>query len=492
MGETGEVVTFGEMEARANQVAHWLRTQGVGAGDVVGLMTGNHARLLEFIWGIQRIGAHYLMIASGLTGAEVDYILRDSGARMAIIAPSILDRIGDLPGLPSLALCLDDALTERIGRWPETPVPGETPGADMLYSSGTTGFPKGIKAALPPDFATDPRTIDIGRRYFGFDDDLVFLCPAPLYHAAPLRWSVAAQRHGGTVVVMEKFSAEHALALIERYRVTVAQFVPTHMARLLAVPKVQRDAFDLSSLRSIFHAGAPCGVSTKGDMIDWLGPIVHEFYSGTESIGMTVATCQDWLERPGTVGRAVQGEVRICGEDGEPVPAGEEGLVRFAGGNRFSYHNDPEKTAAAFDRHGWPTLGDIGRLDADGYLYLTDRANFMIISGGVNIYPQEIENRLLLHAGVADVGVVGLPHAEMGETVTAFVEPVSWPVPNEAEFIRELDRHARDGLSSVKVPRRYILRQSLQRTDTGKLLKRQLRDRLIEEERGAATSGGAA
>ncbi len=481
MAGSGEQVTYAELEARANQVAHWLRGLGVRTGDVVALMAENHPRFYELVWGAQRIGVHYLVIPTALTEGEVAYILRDADAQVAILSAKVLERLGE-PALPCPTVRLDRDLVAMIRTFPATPVADEAPGTDMLYSSGTTGFPKGIKSPTPASFEQAPRAVEIGSRFFGYGQDAVYLCPAPLYHAAPLRWSLAIHRLGGTVVLMEKFDAAAALAAIDRHKVSVAQVVPTHLARMLALPAGTRAQYDLSSLRSVFHAGAPCPVSLKTSAIDWLGPIIGEFYSGTEGVGLTVATCADSIARPGTVGRAVQGEIRICGEDGEELPVGEEGLVRFANPNPFAYHNDPDRTAATYNQHGWPTLGDIGRVDADGYLYLTDRANFMIISGGVNIYPQEIENRLVQHPDVADVAVIGMPDAEMGERVTALVEPRTWPVANEPELAAQLDAFAREGLSAVKVPRRYVFRQTLERTDAGKLVKRRLREALIAED----------
>jgi long-chain acyl-CoA synthetase len=482
MAGSGEQVTYAELEARANQVAHWLRRLGVQTGDVVALMAENHPRFYELVWGAQRVGVHYLVIPTALTDAEVAYMLRDADARLAILSAKVLGRLGT-PALPCPLVRLDDDLVATIRTFPTTPIADEAPGTDMLYSSGTTGFPKGIKSPVPASFEQAPRAVEIGTRFFGYGQDAIYLCPAPLYHAAPLRWSLAIHRLGGTVVLMERFDAAAALAAIDRHRINVAQVVPTHLARMLALPAEERARYDLSSLRSVFHAGAPCPVPLKQQAVDWLGPIVGEFYSGTEGVGLTVATCADWLSRPGTVGHAVQGEIRICGEDGEELPVGEEGLVRFAYPNPFSYHNDPERTAAAYNQHGWPTLGDIGRVDADGYLFLTDRANFMIISGGVNIYPQEIENRLLAHPDVADAAVVGMPDAEMGERVTALIEPRQWPVTNEPELAARLDAFARERLSGVKVPRRYVFRQTLDRTDAGKLVKRRLRDALLAEDR---------
>ena len=476
MGGTGETVTYAMLEARANRFAYWLRGRGIGPGAVVALMVENHPRLFELVWGAQRTGVHYVLVPTALVAAEVDYILRDAGAALAILSEKVAARLGDVTGtFPCPTVHLDETFIATLDTLPETPIADEAPGADMLYSSGTTGRPKGIKAPFPAALDTPARADRIGTRFFGYTPDSVYLAPAPLYHAAPLRWSLAIHRQGGTVVLMERFDAEAALALIERHRVTVAQFVPTHFSRMLALPEDVRSRYDLSSLQSVFHAGAPCPVPLKRAMVDWWGPVIHEFYSGTEGIGITVMPCAEWLERPGSVGRALEGSIRICDPDGEPLPPGSEGLIHFADGARFAYHNDPGKTAGAYNRHGWPTLGDIGRVDEEGYLYLTDRANFMIISGGVNIYPQEIENRLSEHPDVADVAVIGLPHPDMGEQVAAFVQPRAWPT-DEAALAAELDRFARAGLSPIKVPRTYVMLQTLERTETGKLLKRKLRD----------------
>ncbi|MES2987922.1 MAG: AMP-binding protein [Pseudomonadota bacterium] len=484
MAGTGEAVSYAELEQRANRIAHWLRQRGIGKGAVIAFMSENHPRLYELVWGAQRAGVHYVLVPATLVAGELDYLLRDGGSQVLVVSAKVAERLGPaLNALPCPAIRLDEALEAGWAQLPDTPIADEAPGNDMLYSSGTTGRPKGIKQAFPPALDTPPRAERIGARWFGFGQDSVYLSPAPLYHAAPLRWSLAIHRLGGTVVVMDRFDAEIALALIERYRVTVAQFVPTHFARLLALPPATKARYDLSSLKSVFHAGAPCAMPVKRAMIDWWGPIVHEFYSGTEGVGITVISCDEWIERPGSVGRAVEGDLRICGPDDAVLQAEREGAIYFANGIELTYHNDPAQTAAAHNSHGWVTLGDIGRVDAEGYLYLTDRANFMIISGGVNIYPQEIEHHLAGHDAVADVAVMGLPDAEMGEQVTAFVEPQRWPVPDEAALSAELDRFARGALSPVKVPRRYIFRASLERTDTGKLRKRALRDEYLETKR---------
>jgi len=365
---------------------------------------------------------------------------------------------------------------EALASFPKTPIVDETAGSDMLYSSGTTGRPKGIKPALtggPIDGASPLTAIVQG--LFGFPAGCTYLSPAPLYHAAPLRWAMTIHRLGGTVVVMERFDAEQVLALIELHKVNVGQFVPTHFIRMLKLPQDVRAKYDVSSLVSAVHAAAPCPIPVKEQMIDWWGPVIHEYYAGTEGNGLCHITASEWLARKGSVGRAVIGELRICGEGGEALPPRSEGVVHFANGPPLSYHNAPEKMAENTNQHGWTTLGDVGWADEDGYLYLTDRKSFMIISGGVNIYPQEIENLLIAHPKVADVAVVGAPHEEMGEQVVAVIQPADWADAGDA-LREELLAFARQSLSHVKAPRKLDFMRELPRHPTGKLYKRLLVD----------------
>lgn len=347
----------------------------------------------------------------------------------------------------------------------------------MLYSSGTTGRPKGVKRALPEgSIAQTDMVTEFSRLAYGIDESAVYLVPAPLYHAAPLGWSMAVQRLGATVVVMEHFEAEQALALIERYKVTHAQFVPTHFVRMLKLPDDVRRKYDLSSLKVAIHAAAPCPVPTKEKMLEWWGPVIYEYYAGTEGNGLVAVTPQEWVTKKGTVGRAMgASEVKICDEDGNPLPARAEGTIYFAGGGSFEYHNDSEKTASSRNQHGWTTLGDVGYLDEDGYLFLTDRKSFMIISGGVNIYPQEIENLLVTHPKVADAAVIGAPDEEMGEKVVAVIQPMNWDEVGD-ELAAELKAYIRAQLSGVKTPKQIDFRTELPRHATGKLYKRLIRD----------------
>ncbi|MGI9169657.1 MAG: acyl-CoA synthetase [Caulobacteraceae bacterium] len=491
MAASGEVVTYGEMEARSNQGAHLLRTVGARAGDGLAFFMDNSPRYFELLWAAQRSGVRFTCISSKLTAGEVEYIVRDSGSRVLVasagvaevarqVAPLIPDvKVFMVDGAPGADLAPFESFEAARAAFPTTPIADQSGGSDMLYSSGTTGRPKGVRRlsgalADPAIDAPSPLAL-VGAALYGMDSDTVYLSPAPLYHAAPLGWSMAVQALGGTVVLMERFDPELALAYIEQYRVTCAQWVPTHFVRMLKLPAETRFRCDLSSLKCAFHAAAPCPIPVKQAMIDWWGPIVHEYYAGTEGNGFCAISAAEWLEKPGSVGRPLSGEVKICDEAGEELPARAEGGVYFAGGGQFEYHNDPEKTAESRNRHGWTTLGDVGWLDEDGYLFLTDRKSFMIISGGVNIYPQEIENLLIGHPKVADVAVIGAPHEEMGEEVVAVAQPMDPAEAGEA-LAAELAAFARANLSHVKAPRRIDFMAQLPRHPTGKLYKRLIRD----------------
>jgi long-chain acyl-CoA synthetase len=493
MGSSGEVVTYGELDAASNRFAQLLRARGCTIGSTIALCFDNHPVFFALCWGAQRAGLVYVAISCRLTAPEIAYITRDSGAQLLVgnqAFADVLDAVaGALPGVPQLRLggADDHDLIAALATMPATPIADERAGVDMLYSSGTTGQPKGVRLPLPeePAIGGGNSLTDLARMAFGFGPDSIYLSPAPLYHAAPLRWSLAVQRLGGTVVCMEKFDPEHALALIERYRVNDSQWVPTHFVRMLKLDPVVRTRYDLSSLRCAVHAAAPCPVPVKRAMIDWWGPVLREYYAGTEGNGFTYISSEEWLERPGSVGRALLGTIRICDEQGDEVPRGTEGQVFFEGGNPFRYHNDPAKTRDATNRHGWTSLGDVGRQDDAGYLFLTDRKSFMIISGGVNIYPQEIENLLVTHPKVADVAVIGAPDPDMGERVIAIVQPADFSQAGAA-LAQELTAWLAPQLSRVKMPRQIDFRAELPREPTGKLFKRLLRD----EYRDAATVNG--
>ena len=370
---------------------------------------------------------------------------------------------GDLPGF--------ERCEEVVAGVEVAPVPDEREGGWMFYSSGTTGQPKGIRPPLPEgDLGAVSFLTRMLTGLFGMTKDCVYLSPAPLYHAAPAGWTFGVQRLGGTAVVMERFDPLELLAAIERHRVTHVQLVPTHMIRLLRLTDEERGRFDLSSLQMVVHAAAPCPVEVKQACLDWLGPIVHEFYSGSEGAGLCYIGPEDWLARPGSVGKSMTGTIHIVGDDGEELPIGEEGEVWFETNRTFEYHRDPEKTKGAWDPRGWSWLGDVGRVDEDGYLYLTDRASNMIISGGVNIYPREIEDVLVMHPAVDDVAVIGTPDEDMGDRVTAFVLLDPGGEVTEDELIE----WCRARLSHFKCPREVRFVAALPRLPTGKLLKRLL------------------
>lgn len=488
MAQSGKTISYGALDAAANRGAHLLRKLGLRRGDVIAVMADNEAMLFDIGWAAQRTGLYLTSISTRLSQADVGYILQDSGARLLIASDRLAPVVAGLRNeLADMQVFLFDQPALGIASWreacadlPSSPVADESAGADMLYSSGTTGRPKGVKPELPEGPIDAPTPLmGMGTALYGMGEDCVYLSTSPLYHAAPLRWAMTIHRLGGCVIVMEKFDPEEALRLIERYRITHATWVPTHFVRLLRLPDTVRNRHDLSSLRAVVHAAAPCTAPVKQAMIDWWGPIVHEYYSGTECCGITALSAEEWLAKPGSVGRAVLGTIHILDEDGTELPVGETGGVYFSDGPVFSYHNDPAKTAQAHSPQGWATLGDIGHVDGDGYLYLTDRKSFMIISGGVNIYPQEIENRLATHPAVADVAVIGLPDEEMGERVVAVVQPAD-AAADRAELAAELTRFAREQLGGVKTPRQFLFRAELPREATGKMMKR----RLIDELRG--------
>ena len=477
MAASGAVTTYAELEARSNQGAHLIRSLGLKRGDGIALMLDNSSAFFEIVWAAQRAGLYYTCISTRLAPPEVAFIVTDSASTVLVASSPLGDELaGMLPGVTLFATDRRDFLAERTA-FPPTPIADESPGTDMLYSSGTTGRPKGIRPALPEGGLnkSNPLT-DFGLANYAMGPEAVFLSPAPLYHAAPLRWCMSIHKLGGTVVVMEKYDAQAALALIERYRITHGQFVPTHFIRMLKLDPAVRVKYDVTSLVTAFHAAAPCPVEVKQAILSWWGPILHEYYAGTEANGLTAIGPQEWLERPGSVGRAIWGKIRICDEAGDPLPSRAVGAIYFAEGSAFVYHNDPEKTAASRNRHGWTTLGDIGWVDEDGFLYLTDRQSFMIISGGVNIYPQEIEDALVTHPKVADVAVIGAPDEEMGEQVVAVVQPANWADAGP-ELAEELRVWLDGRIGRIKLPKRFDFDPDLPRTPTGKLLKRLVRER---------------
>jgi fatty-acyl-CoA synthase len=484
MCATDERVTFAQLEARANQGAQLLRQAGVMRGDHIAILMENRREFLEVCFAADRAGVYYTTISTHLTPDEIAYILQDCGARLLITSDRMLDSIAQLlPMLDGTVVTYVVGMTRPgLHDWaaitatlPVTPIEDEAQGLDMLYSSGTTGRPKGIKWPLPDDLPGG-RTmlVDLLSSLFGYAANTRYLSPAPLYHAAPLRHSMVTIRMGGTAFIMDRFDPLAALHLIETHRITHSQWVPTMFVRLLKLQPEDRVRFDLSSMQMAVHAAAPCPVDVKRRMIDWWGPIIHEYYAGTENNGFTAITTPEWLAHPGSVGRAKLGVIHICDESGLEVPIGQEGEVYFENGHQFLYHNDPSKTAACTNAAGWTTLGDIGRLDAEGYLYLTDRKSFVIISGGVNIYPQETEDILLGHPAVLDAAVFGVPNEDFGEEVKAVVQLLPGKAASPA-LADELIDCCRARLSAIKCPRSIEFRETLPRSATGKLYKRRLK-----------------
>jgi long-chain acyl-CoA synthetase len=483
MAGSGETLSYAGLEAQSNRIAHLLRGLGLQRGDTIVVLMHNEIDFLPICWAAQRSGLVYVAMSTKLTADEAGYIVQDSGAKAIFCSPALAEvAVAATPGLPATArLCTGGGapgctrLHAAIAASPTTRIADESAGRDMLYSSGTTGRPKGVRGPLPegPIDQLDALTGMVSMLY-GFAAGMTYLSPAPLYHAAPLRYCMSVQKFGGTVVVMEKFDPETYLALVEKYRITHSQLVPTMFVRMLKLPEDVRVRYDLSSLKVAIHAAAPCPVDVKHAMINWWGPVIFEYYSATEGAGFTAISPQEWLARPGSVGKSILGEIRVLDDDGKLLGPNEVGRIFFHGGGSFSYHNDPEKTASVMSEHG-ATFGDIGRVDEDGYLFLTDRAAFMIISGGVNVYPQEAENTLISHPEVADVAVFGIPDEVMGEAVHAVVQPRDMARAGP-DLEAELIAYVRDRLSHVKCPKHIDFRAELPRHDTGKLYKRLLKD----------------
>ena len=487
--------TFDELNTNANRMARTLRARGVGEGDGVALMVSNRPEFVEVVAAVQRIGARLTPINWHLTADEAAYIVADCGAkafvadtRFAAVAADAAERVPDASVRLAVGGVVDgfepyaDAIAGADGSDLADPVPGTS----MLYTSGTTGRPKGVHRSEQP-------AAPLTGRLFGYrPGETRHLCTGPLYHAAPLAFSLAMPLNAGVgLVLMDGWSPGETLRLIERHGITHSHMVPTMFHRLLALPDEEREAADVSSLRMVIHGAAPCPVHVKRAIIDWWGPVLVEYYAATEGVG-TLVTSEEWLSRPGTVGRAAPGHIRIVDPaTGEDVPAGQLGTVylRAPAVGRFDYYGDPGKTESSY-RGDHYTMGDVGYLDGDGYLYLTDRSADLIISGGVNIYPAEVEGELLAHPAVADAAVIGVPDDEWGEVVVAVVElrpgtPASPGTDGSGgsggsggsdALAAELIEHCRARLAHFKCPRRVDFVDRLPRTDSGKLYKRRLRE----------------
>jgi long-chain acyl-CoA synthetase len=489
MATTGATLTFGEFEAAANRLAHLYRAAGLRRGDHVALFMENHLRYFETMAAAERTGLYYTCINSFLTAEEVAYVVDDCDAKVFITSREKAEvAVAAAAMTPKVEtfLCVDgDAeivpfqpYEAAIAEYPPTPVDDEQLGAAMLYSSGTTGRPKGILRPLPEAHPSEPLPVMkfvIGM--FRMREGMTYLSPAPIYHSAPQASIGSALRLGATSIIMERFDPEQFLALIEQYRITHTQVVPTMFSRLLKLPEEMRTRYDLSSLEVVIHAAAPCPVPVKQAMIDWLGPIIVEYYGATEANGFTFCDSEQWLAHPGTVGAPILGQVRILDDDGNEVPTGTTGTVWFEGATNFTYYRDEAKTAEGRDGDGQrSTVGDVGYVDDDGFLFLTDRKTYMVISGGVNIYPQEAENLLVTHDKVLDAAVIGVPNADLGEEVKAVVQPAPGIEPGP-ELEQELIAFCREHLAGYKCPRSVDFEAELPRLPTGKLYKRLLRDR---------------
>jgi acyl-CoA synthetase (AMP-forming)/AMP-acid ligase II len=484
--DSGETLGFGALDAGANQVAHGLIALGLEPGDGIALLLENTPEFLLLTYGAKRAGLMVTPLSIHLRPPEVAHVLRDSGARLLVADAGLGGLVAalDLSGVPHRFAARGSiagfaplgALTDaRPAAWP----PGERPiGREFLYSSGTTGLPKGIRRPLIP-FADrlKPEFDMTWKGFYGFGEDTVYLSPAPLYHAAPNRYVQRTIDHGGTAVIMRKFDAARALALIAAHRVTHSQWVPTMFVRMLALPEEERRRHDLSSHRCAIHAAAPCPVPVKRAMIGWWGPILREYYAGSEGIGTTFIDSETWLGKPGSVGRPAYGAVHILDEEGRALPTGATGRIWFEGGARFAYHNDPAKTAAAYNEKGWATLHDLGWLDADGFLFLSDRRADLILSGGVNVYPAEIEAVLAQHPRVSEAAVIGVPDPEFGERPRALVVPLGGA--GDAALAEELIALCRANLAGPKVPRAVEFLDELPRSEAGKLLRRLLKERYL-------------
>jgi len=487
LAASGETVSYKQLDDRSNQGAQLFRSLGLEIGDHIAICMENNARYLEICWAAQRSGLIYTAISSRLTAPEAAYIIEDCRAKLLITSHAKRDLAAELRAIVPEAVkfymvggnadgC--ESWEDAIATQPAQPIADEVEGSDMLYSSGTTGQPKGV--AIPIEhtpMGTAPALLTLLTALYGATESSIYLSPAPLYHAAPLRFNMAMLRIGATCVVMEQFDAVESLKLIERYRVTHSQWVPSMFVRMFKLSEAERAQHDVSSLEVAVHAAAPCPIPIKEKMIEWWGPVLHEYYAGTEANGFTAINSEEWLEHKGSVGRALTAKVFILDDDANPLPPGQIGGVYFASGSEsFEYHNDPDKTAESRSPQGYTTLGDIGYVDEEGFLYLTDRKADMIISGGVNIYPREAENLLVTHPAVADAAVFGIPNEDFGEEVKAVVQLVD-PTRAGPELATELMEYCLAHLSKIKCPRSIDFEAELPRHPTGKLYKRLLKDR---------------
>ncbi|MEX0942359.1 MAG: acyl-CoA synthetase [Pseudomonadales bacterium] len=487
IAETGQIITRKEFDETSNQGAHLFRQLGLKRGDHIAILLENHPRFLQICLAAMRSGLYFTAISYRLQEHEVEYIVNDCGARVFITSTdrqSVVDKLIGKMEHVTHAYMLDGVVAgfesweDAISQMPATPIDDESTGQSMLYSSGTTGRPKGVLKPLPegPFQPDDDPTPNLFSLLYGATEDSIYLSPAPLYHAAPLTFTLGFLLSGMTCIIMVHFEPEAALAAIEKFKVTHSQWVPTMFIRMLKLDDDVRLKYDVSSLQCAIHAAAPCPIPVKEQMIDWWGPVIHEYYAGTEGNGFVAINSEDWLQHRGSVGRPLTAQLHIVDDNGKELPTGETGTIYFEGGGEFEYHGDKDKTNESRHPSGWTTLGDVGHVDEEGYLYLTDRKNYMIISGGVNIYPQETENVLVTHPKVMDVAVFGVPNEDFGEEVKAVVQPKDFSEAGP-ELEAELIEYCRSQISHIKCPRSVDFEEELPRHPTGKLYKRLLKDR---------------
>lgn len=488
---SGASLSYGELEARANQAARLLRSIGVAAGDAVVFCIENCPEFLHVAWACQRIGVRFTPASTRLGAEDIAYITRDSGAKALIVSAhaecSSRLHLHDWNGVQVLAVHGDLSKAQRweasVKQFDDTTIDDPVPGREMMYSSGTTGRPKGVRKPMPTGAYDAPDSRNAGwgtEKLPGTGPDMVHLCTSPLYHAAPYRNVSGTLATGGTCVILEKFDALLALSCLETYRVTHSVWVPTMFNRLLRLPREAREQVrDLSCHKAAYHGAAPCPVHVKEQMIAWWGPILYEYYAGTEGIGACFISSTEWLTHKGSVGKATDGVIHILDAEDNEVPTGTTGLVFFESTSTFEYWNDGDKTGRSRSKQGWWTYGDIGHVDEDGYLYLTDRRDFVVISGGVNIYPQEIEDFLLRDKRVLDAAAFGIPDDEYGEAVQAIVQVAAGESIDAAGLGRELRQACREHLGPIKTPRDIQVVTDFPRLPTGKLHKKALRDTFL-------------
>lgn len=498
----GRSLRYGELERAANRTAHALRSAGLQPGDAVAICLPNSPELMIAIAAAQRIGVYFTLLPSAGSATDLAYIVRDSAARCLLAGagvpalrelclllaqePAVPVHVQDVPATAAEPLHPGHAWDQRVQAQPDTLPDDPRPGREMLYSSGSTGRPKGVRK---PMFhgrwdASDPRDVALSRR-LDLGHDSVYLSTSPLYHSAPHRFLMAALGRGATCIVMERFDAEAALQYIERYACTHSLWVPTMFQRMLRLDAATRARYRMASMRYAAHGAAPCAIHVKEAMIAWWGPVLYEYYSGTEGVGTTWIDSHEWLAHKGSVGRPQNCAVHVLDGQGRELPLGQTGTIYFDSPGEFSYWNDPQKTQAATSPQGWRTFGDIGHVDAQGYLYLTDRRDFMLISGGVNIYPQEVEDALLEHPAIADVAAFGVPDDDLGERLVAVVqlEPGFAPSPAQEQA---LQAYCRERVGRIKTPKQTLFVTAFPRLETGKLHKKRLREQFLRGELGPA------